>query len=329
MIPPQPLLVKLLDIVNMLVPDIEIAPKRGRPYTYSPKVMLKCYVVMAAKRCFSHRALYAFLKRDESYAQAVRKAIGLHTIPDRRTFDRRFKGISEILISCIGEVTQTFLKEALIEIKTVAIDSTLFAAKGRIWHQKDLKKGIIPCGNIDTDARWGKSYTKGWIFGYAANVCVATGEIVLPLGADLVPANVPDGKVYGTLFPLLPKATRFVAADAGYDDKNLRRMSEGGGKRLVSPIRNYKNSSWEREEEGRFFLSREGQSIFKKRATTIEPFFGQIKDIFSLEAKLPMKGLNRVRSLVLTCIFTFQCAVYFNIQHDLPPMRVKHLIWAM
>jgi hypothetical protein len=28
------------------------------------------------------------------------------------------------------------------------------------------KKGIVWCLGIDTDARWGYSHTKGWIFGY-------------------------------------------------------------------------------------------------------------------------------------------------------------------
>jgi hypothetical protein len=28
-----------------------------------------------------------------------------------------------------------------------------------------MKKGIDPCSGIDTDARWGYSHTKGWIFG--------------------------------------------------------------------------------------------------------------------------------------------------------------------
>ena len=30
-----------------------------------------------------------------------------------------------------------------------------------------MKKGVVPCSGIDTDARWGYSHTKnGWIFGY-------------------------------------------------------------------------------------------------------------------------------------------------------------------
>ena len=29
-----------------------------------------------------------------------------------------------------------------------------------------MNKGIVPRSGIDTDARWGLSHTKGWIFGY-------------------------------------------------------------------------------------------------------------------------------------------------------------------
>ena len=47
-----------------------------------------------------------------------------------------------------------------------AVDSTLIKAKGRVWHKSSMKKGIVPCPGIDTDARWGYSHTKGWIFGY-------------------------------------------------------------------------------------------------------------------------------------------------------------------
>jgi len=29
-----------------------------------------------------------------------------------------------------------------------------------------MKKGVVPRSGIDTDARWGFSHSKGWIFGY-------------------------------------------------------------------------------------------------------------------------------------------------------------------
>jgi hypothetical protein len=37
-----------------------------------------------------------------------------------------------------------------------------------------MKKGIIPCPGIDTDARWGYSHTKGWVFGYKLHLTPST-----------------------------------------------------------------------------------------------------------------------------------------------------------
>jgi hypothetical protein len=34
-----------------------------------------------------------------------------------------------------------------------AIYSTLLKAKGSVWHKSSMKKGIVPCPGIDTDAR--------------------------------------------------------------------------------------------------------------------------------------------------------------------------------
>ena len=59
-----------------------------------------------------------------------------------------------------------------------------------------MKKGIIPCSGIETDAKWGYSHTKGWIFGYKLHLTSTTGEIVGPLTADVTTANVPDNKMY-------------------------------------------------------------------------------------------------------------------------------------
>ena len=47
-----------------------------------------------------------------------------------------------------------------------AIDSTLLKAKGSVWHKSSMEKGIVQRPGINTDARWGYSRTKGWIFGY-------------------------------------------------------------------------------------------------------------------------------------------------------------------
>jgi hypothetical protein len=91
-----------------------------------------------------------------------------------------------------------------------------------------MKKGVVPCPGIDTDARWwGYSHTKGWIFGYKLHLTCTTGEIVVPLtAADVTTtANAPDNKMY---VPLSSSSSSsvfslpyvlYMIADPGYDDK--------------------------------------------------------------------------------------------------------------
>jgi hypothetical protein len=49
----------------------------------------------------------------------------------------------------------------------VATYTALLKSKGSVvWHKSSIKEGIMPCSGINTDARWGYSHTKKWIFGY-------------------------------------------------------------------------------------------------------------------------------------------------------------------
>lgn len=59
-----------------------------------------------------------------------------------------------------------FVTEDLVKPYVVTIDSTLLKSKGHVWHASSMKEGIVPRSGIDTDARWGISHTKGWIYGY-------------------------------------------------------------------------------------------------------------------------------------------------------------------
>ena len=54
---------------------------------------------------------------------------------------------------------------------------TLLKAKGHVWHKSSMNKGIVPRSGIDTDARWGFSHAKGWIFGYKLHMI----SILVPL----------------------------------------------------------------------------------------------------------------------------------------------------
>ena len=79
-------------------------------------------------------------------------------------------------ISAMGSL---FVKEGLADPTVTAIDSTLIKAKGHLWHTSSVKKGVVPRSGIDTDARWGYSHTKGWVFGYKLHVTSTSQQAIL------------------------------------------------------------------------------------------------------------------------------------------------------
>ena len=166
------------------------------------------------------------------------KRCGLTQIPDRRTFDRRLKTISIDIRERIATMTSLFLSERMIDPYIVAIDSTLLKAKGSVWHKSSMDKGIVPRSGIDTDARWGFSHTRGWIFGYKLHLISSTGSIIVPLAADFTTANVQDNQIYNPMISSssLSQETCFVIGDSGYDDHKLYDLSTKRGFELVCPV---------------------------------------------------------------------------------------------
>ncbi len=65
-----------------------------------------------------------------------------------------------------------FVIEGLMVVDSAitAIDSTLFKAKGHVWHKSSMKKGIVPRPGIDTNARWG--YSRATKDGYLDTNCI-------------------------------------------------------------------------------------------------------------------------------------------------------------
>ena len=122
-----------------------------------------------------------------------------------------------------------FVKERLVDPYIVSVDSTLLKAKGHVWHKSSMIKGVVPRSGIDTDARWGFSHTKGWIFGYKLHITSSTGFLIIPLSADFTQANVQDNQMYPTITCIssssLSTETCFMIADSGYDDHKLYNLS--------------------------------------------------------------------------------------------------------
>jgi hypothetical protein len=138
-----------------------------------------------------------------------------------------------------------------------------------------MKKGEVPCPGIDTDARWGYSHTKGWIFGYKLHLTCTTDKIVVPLTADVTTANIQDNQMYvpltSSLVFSLPSVL-YMVADPGYDDKNLYEYSKKVlGIDLVCPVGRYESTSKKRLELVCFYESVLGQAIYSQRRISIEP----------------------------------------------------------
>lgn len=226
-----------------------------------------------------------------------------------------------------------FALEEIIKPYILAVDSTLINAHGKVWHNSSMKKGIVPRPGIDTDARWGFSHTKGWIFGYKLHMVSSTDStsVVVPLMADVTAANVPDNQVYPALVSSLPSETvkkvHYMVADPGYDDHYLYELSTDLEFQLVCPIRRYKNTPVERLQLIDFYQSAIGQVIYSKRSTSIEPLIEHIKSIFRIDP-LSIRGYEKVCGIVLLSVLLYQILVYYNfkIQKKDSPRAIKYMI---
>jgi hypothetical protein len=244
-------------------------------------------------------------------------ACGLLTIPSRRTFDRRLKTMSPDIKERIATMGHLFVAEGMTNSSITAIDSTLLKAKGHLWHKSSMKKGVVPHSGIDTDARWGYSHTKGWIFGYKLHLTSTTGNLIVPLTADVTTANVPDNQMYvsltsSSLVFSLPSSVLYMASDPGYDDKKLYEYSRKIlGIDLVCPVERYESTSKKRLELVCFYKSAVGQSIYNRRGISIEPLIEHIKSVFRIDP-LPARGFHVVSAIVLISVLLYQIMVYYN-----------------
>jgi hypothetical protein len=281
----------------------------------------------------SNNALHTFLDMNCQYNRKLALACGIVTIPSRRTFDRRLKTISADIKERISTMGCLFVAEGLVVDPSIAaIDSTLLKAKGHVWHKSSMKKGVVPRPGIDTDARWGYSHTRGWIFGYKLHLTSTTGALVVPLTADVTTANVPDNQMYVTLTSSslvfsLPSSVLYMAADPGYDDRKLYEYSRKTlGMDLVCPVERYKSTSKKRLELVCFYQSALGQSIYDRRGISIEPLTGHIKSTFRIDP-LPARGFHAVSAIVLLSVLLYQLMVYHNCKKDKSnPKSIKYML---
>jgi hypothetical protein len=319
-------LIGILCLIGLIPWPTIPSKKVGRPFVYSPLVVLRCFVVRIWMRIPSNNALHAFLSVDNPYNRRIMRECGLSSsLPDRRTFDRRFRRISSDVKSRIDSMGRLFVDGKLIDPYVVCVDSTMLRAKnGLVWHKKQREEGVVPYSGIDTEARWGRSRTKGWVYGYKLHLSCSTGSLIVPLSAELTTANVQDNLVYSRITSSL-RGVRYVDGDEGYDDGRLYELSKEMGFDLVCPISRYESTPPARLELIHFYESDLGQLVYSWRMRSIEPLIGQIRDVFGIDP-LPVRGFERASSLVLLSVLLFQVTVYYNHVTRRRPRLLKHML---
>ena len=211
----------------------------------------------------------------------------------------------------------------------------MLKARGHVWHKSSMDKGIVPRSGIDTDARWGFSHTRGWIFGYKLHLISSTGSTIVPLATDFTTANVQDNQMYNPMIssPSLSSSsslfleTCFMIGDSGYDDNKLYDLSTKRGFELVCPVQRYKNTPKNRLEMIQFYESELGQSVYSWRSKSIEPLIEHIKSVFRIDP-LPVRGYQNAAGIVLLSVLLYQIMIYYNYKtrRSQRPKAIKHML---
>jgi hypothetical protein len=320
------LLVSLVRLIDHLPwPSAPVQQPRGRPKTYSDRLILKALVIMIIRRLYTAYALLTFLEQEETVARQLRPLLYEHgRFPTRRTWERRLTALPQHLpglIGCFGRHLVALLTPWTSHGRAAAVDSTALKTSGGVWHTKHKAQGEIPHTAIDTEAGWSKSGWHGWWYGWKLHLAVSVGSVWIPLAAELTPANVADNTVAPRLLEPLPAEGRYVLGDTHYNDPEVRQQCEQSDRALVATRR----GAYPHHDDGV-----EIRRIFHQlRSQAIEPFNGLFKNIFEWRTQLPVKGLQRSQLLALGAIVIYQLVLlYQHEQHLTPGKGMKPLLRA-
>ena len=320
------ILVSLVPLIDRMPMPPELPkPRRGRPKTYSDRLILKALVIMIIRRLYTAWALLGFLHQNDPLAYQLRTLLTEQgRFPTRRTWERRLQVLPTTLpglIGCFGRHLVGVLEPWLHQGPGAALDSTALRAQGGVWHKKDREHGVVPHSSIDTQAAWSRSGWHGWWYGWKLHLAVTIGRVWIPLAAELTPANVADNVVAPSLLAELPLEVRYVLGDQHYNTPDLRAECAVHNRELVATRR----GTYPHTDGGV-----EVRRIFHKlRSQAIEPFNGLFKNIFEWSGQMPVKGLYRCQLLALGAILLYQLVLLYQHEHQKPVgVEIKALLRA-
>jgi hypothetical protein len=303
-------LVALVQLVEYLPVPAPPRRRRGRPTIYSDRLFLKALVIMIVRHLAQVHTLLAVLEEPTPEMRRLRRLLTEGgRFPARRTWERRLRAAPDRLpaqIGCLGRSLVEALDPWRDCGRAVAIDSTVLAARGGVWHRKDRARGVVPHTSIDTEAHWTKSGWHGWVYGWKLHLVSTVAAVWIPLAADLTPANVADNEAAPALLDELPAEVRIVLGDLHYNAPNVRAACAQAGRELVTP----RYGAYPHADPGV-----EARRVFHQlRSVAIETFNEQFKAIFGCHGQVPTRGRRATRRFALGAVFVYQLAVLHRYQ---------------
>lgn len=318
----------------------------GRPETYQQWQIASLILIAIARRCKSKSSQHRFLEKHEDELWVLlRDALLLTSLPSRATYMRRYATCHPLLAKAILIGGRRALQEHVADGRSIAIDKSMIAALGL---RPPRRKGETWVG-VDRQAAFGKSAHDGWVWGYSYEVAVSAGKhgVVVPLLASADTAAASEHRTGIAKVPDLPRCTKNVLTDCGYDSNALGDAVEytcdGGrtGRRLVCPLqrRGGKPCVGEQKRKGarerrrqrrqtrhRFTGTRQGKRLMAQRRQTVEPFNQWFKHVFELEDHVWHRGLDNNRTMLLASMFCYQTLQRYNHSLGSRDARVKPLL---
>lgn len=303
--------------------------RRGHPFVYVPRPMLKAFFVMTVKKIKTSVGLWRFLDNNVP----IRKACGFgNKLPHWRTFDRRFASFGKEAEHQLRACGNFAVQQGHITAEVVSADKSLHQAQGPLWHKKHREAGIIPdkLRHVDVDSAWGFSPYRKWVQGYAQCTLVnaTPGEARFPLDVTAEKANVPENHLFCQRISFLPSTVKKVLLDGTYDDDEVflvchqRRVRpvvhmESPGD-AASPIRQW---AWKINQQ------KVNRRLYAKRRETIEPSFGNGKRSFENQ-KVWFYGLLKNKTHLVMTHFVRAVVMLINFETGHPPENIQERLDA-
>jgi hypothetical protein len=346
----------LAALVRMAIPVCREAQRRcprtgrGRKPTIPDWAMAVLIMVVVAKKKKTKSAQYRFLKQHQ---RQLRRWLDVERFPARSTYFDRYLKAYRLFQEAIRVQGERAIAQGLVQAECVAADKSLLPAQGPPWHKRDRQRGVKRRG-VDRDSTWSYSEHHGWVQGYGYEIVVSAAKsgAVWPLLASVDPAHWREHRTFSAKVLQLPKGTRYVLADAGYDSNFHGELIEGNlhgsptGRHFLCPLQDHtatrkpakkrwretqerKAHRQQREKRRAYFTKPHARKLYTRRSITVEPFNEWFKSLFDLHHHVWHRGLNNNRTQILAAIFTYQMLLRYNYRHHRYHGQIQCLLDAL